>query len=68
MKAITLKDARERAGFTQDQLADAADVPQSVISRLENGKSEHPAFSTVVNLAKALSLPVEALLFGQKTS
>lgn len=64
MKSIPLRQAREKAGLTQDGLADLAGVPQSVISRLESGVSVDPAFRTVVKLANALHVDPLCLQFG----
>ncbi len=41
-----LRDARKRTGYTQGGLADAADVSQPLISRLENG-DVNPRTSTL---------------------
>lgn len=56
MKAIYLKDARDRAGLTQEQLEAKAGVPQAVISKLERTSTARPAFDTVVKLADALGI------------
>lgn len=33
-----LKTARKRAGYTQKQIEDITDIPQSTISKIEKGK------------------------------
>ena len=40
--AATLKEERLRAGLTQEQLAERIGTKKTYISRLENGKAEHP--------------------------
>lgn len=48
-----LKLSRKRAGLTQAQLANLANVPQSVIAKIENAKVD-PAYSTVLKLFSAI--------------
>lgn len=66
MKAIYLKDARDKAGLTQEQLESKAGVPQAVISKLERTATARPAFDTVVKLADALEVNPRALRFGRQ--
>jgi predicted nucleotidyltransferase/DNA-binding XRE family transcriptional regulator len=47
-----LRDARQRAGMTQPQLAERAGVAQSVISAYETGRRE-PSFPMLVKLIEA---------------
>jgi DNA-binding XRE family transcriptional regulator len=54
--AAKLKQARTRAGLTQQQLGEASGIPQSHISRLEAGLHSASA-KTVERLTKALCLP-----------
>lgn len=56
-----VKAARERAGLTQAQLAEAAAITDETISRLERGAFE-PALSTMVALADALGVGLDELL------
>jgi transcriptional regulator with XRE-family HTH domain len=53
-----LKELRTTAELTQQQLADAAGVAQSMITKLERGLSE-PAWPVVLALAEALSVNLE---------
>lgn len=55
-----LKRLREDKGLTQEQLAQAAGLPQSHISRLEAGKHS-PSNKTLNRLAKALGIDVGSL-------
>jgi predicted transcriptional regulator len=48
----TLKSARRRAGMTQQELAQAADVPQPSIARIESG-AVVPRTSTLITLLRA---------------
>ncbi len=65
MKRMDLRTARKRAKLSQGALAAAAHVAQPIISRIENGKVENPAFDTVIKLAKALDIDPRALVFGE---
>lgn len=56
-----LRRLREAAGLTQMELANRADMDMAEISRLELGKRD-PRLSTIVRLAVALELPLEALV------
>jgi uncharacterized protein len=48
----TLKSARRRAGMTQQELAQAAAVPQPSIARIESG-TVVPRTSTLITLLRA---------------
>ena len=56
-----LKVARKAAGLTQNDLAEAIGVTPEAICNYETGKSD-PRVSSLVNIAKALNLSVDALL------
>ena len=56
-----IKDARTRVGMTQAQLARALGVQQNVVARLEDGGRADPRFSTVLAIAQALGVSVDAL-------
>jgi transcriptional regulator with XRE-family HTH domain len=47
-----LRSARRRAGLTQAELADRADVPRSVLSAYENGRRQ-PSVAMLARLAAA---------------
>jgi ribosome-binding protein aMBF1 (putative translation factor) len=55
-----IKQARECAGLTQIELSEKAGLPQSHISRLENGQ-HNPSFSTLDKISKALDIPISQL-------
>lgn len=60
-----MRQARERLGLTQVQLAADLGVPQSTVSRVETG-TERPLLDTALAIAKRLDSTVEAL-FGCTT-
>ena len=56
-----IREARKRAGLTQEQLAAKAGITQSHLSRLELGKYV-PTLATLERLARALRIPLSELL------
>ena len=62
-----IKQFRENKGLTQEELADAAGLPQSHISRLENGKHT-PTHLTIEKIAKALGLHPSVIDIGYPES
>ena len=71
MKRLTLKEARERKGLSQIQLAELTDMQQSDISALERGHNKQPRIATMTKLADALDmtalLSVSGLVFEEKS-
>ena len=49
---------RLQRGWTQEQLAEAINVSQKHLSRIENGY-HNPRFDMVIQIANALNLPVD---------
>ncbi|MBI5058408.1 helix-turn-helix transcriptional regulator [candidate division KSB1 bacterium] len=62
-----IKEARKKAGFSQETLADKIHVNRSYLSLVENGKSS-PTFEFLDKVASGLSLQVEDLVLGQQIS
>jgi transcriptional regulator with XRE-family HTH domain len=60
-----LKRARNRRGWTQEDLGHAADLHSTEIGRLERGDRE-PRLSTIVKLARALKTTAADLVDGVK--
>jgi transcriptional regulator with XRE-family HTH domain len=56
-----LRKARERANLSQAELATAAGVSQTVISRIEANARENPRFVNVLKLAYACGLSLDRL-------
>jgi len=56
-----LKDARFRAGLTQQELAEKAGTTQTTVARIERDAVE-PAVTTVRKLAAALGVSISDLL------
>ena len=58
-----MREARERALLTQEELAARAGVQPFTISRIETGKVE-PRFRTIRKLAEALDMEPAELVKG----
>jgi transcriptional regulator with XRE-family HTH domain len=61
-----LKEARERQGLSQAQLADRAEMQPSAIAHFEANRRK-PSFENVRRLAKALTVSSDYLLGVQAT-
>ena len=62
--AARLRSLRRDANLTQEELAKRAGTNQSVIQKIENGRSEHPR--CIIELAKALNINPAWLQFGEQ--
>lgn len=58
-----LREARERAGVSQERLSYLCELHRAEISLLERGGRE-PRLSTIMRLARGLGMPPDALLDG----
>jgi DNA-binding XRE family transcriptional regulator len=56
-----IKRSRVRAGVTRKALADAVDITQDGLYKIETNQ-RNPSFSLVCNIAKALGVPVTAFV------
>ncbi len=61
--AVNLRQARETAGVSQEELAERIEVHRTEISLLERGGRE-PRLGTLIKLAVALDTTPEALCSG----
>ena len=64
--AERLKEARKRAGLSQEEVARRADIGVFSVSRLERGEVTDPHISTLENLAHALGVSVLYLYAGEE--
>ncbi|MCL6596983.1 MAG: helix-turn-helix domain-containing protein [Firmicutes bacterium] len=65
---IVLREARVKAGLSQEALADRAGVDRTFVGRIENGK-QSPTLDTLARMAQALGLrPSEVLRQAEKRS
>jgi len=71
MPRLTLKQARDLRGLTQSKLAELADMQQSDLSALENGRNKQPRIATMTKLGDALKmtalLSVAGLVFEERS-
>lgn len=65
MSAQTLREARDEAKLTQDELAALSGIAQATISALERGTRPNPTIDTVNRLAKALGIAPSSLRFSE---
>jgi transcriptional regulator with XRE-family HTH domain len=56
-----IKELRESAGMTQQQLAGKAGISLSNLSQIEQGKKDDPRISTLVAIADVLSVSLDVL-------
>lgn len=59
--AEAVRAKRKEAGFSQEKLAEKADLSTVFISRIERGK-ESPSVDNLVKIAKALGVQVRDLV------
>ena len=57
-----IQQRREQLGLTQEELAEASGLRQSIISRLERGTRKNPGADTVRRLAKTLGVTADWLI------
>ena len=57
-----IKKLRKQKGLSQDRLSKLADISYNTVIKLESGGIINPSIDTVQKLAKALDVPVDALL------
>jgi len=58
----TLKRLRKAKGLSQSEVARRADIRASYIVMLENGSRKNPSLETLSRIAKAIGVPLSALL------
>jgi transcriptional regulator with XRE-family HTH domain len=57
-----IKKLREEKDLTQERLAKLAGVTKPYVSMIKNGERRRPSLPVLKRLAKALGVPVTALL------
>jgi DNA-binding XRE family transcriptional regulator len=62
-----VQDARERAGLTQTQLADAAGLSVQPIRWAEWERGKSVQADTLARIARALNTSIEALWYGEES-
>jgi transcriptional regulator with XRE-family HTH domain len=64
MRVIHIREARERRGLTQVELAAAVGVTQATISKWERDPDVEPTYDDHVALARALEVDPARLRYG----
>lgn len=62
-----IKEARQRNGWSQEELANKLGTSKSVISGYETGKND-PAQSMVIRLSEVLGVSINWLMFGEEAN
>ncbi len=57
-----LRGLRRKAGYTQQQLAELAELDYKHIQQLEGSRPPYPRLDTIEKLAKAFKIPPSKLL------
>lgn len=60
-----VKEFREKAGLSQDELAKKSGVSRTTISALENGAANSTSTKTLNKLAQALGTTVDKIFFAE---
>lgn len=60
-----VKEYREKANMTQEELAEKAEVSRNTISSLETGANTNVTFETMTNISNALGKKVATIFFNQ---
>lgn len=61
-----IKEAREKAGLTQDELADKAGISRSIINGLETGRATQTLASTLQKIANAMNLTINDIFYNEE--
>ncbi len=65
-KNVTMKDARTRAGLSQQELADKLGVSRQTILAIEKG-DYNPTIKLCIGICKALGLTLNDLFWEEET-
>lgn len=60
-----IKEVREQKSMTQEELSALSGVSRGTISALENGSSRSTTTKTLMNIARALGVSLEELIFDE---
>jgi transcriptional regulator with XRE-family HTH domain len=65
MLAKRIKELREKAGWSQQKLAEEAGLSYNTITKIEQGSAKQPVIQTMVKIADALGVGLDELM-GRK--
>lgn len=60
-----IKEYREAAKMTQEELAEKSGISRGTISALENGTARNTTSKTLIQIAQALNATVEQIFFAE---
>jgi transcriptional regulator with XRE-family HTH domain len=66
MLAKRLKELRKERNWTQQKLAEKASLSFNAITKIEQGAAEHPTLKTLLKLADAFGISLDALVGRNK--
>ncbi|MCM8797697.1 MAG: helix-turn-helix transcriptional regulator [Candidatus Omnitrophica bacterium] len=66
MLAKRLKELRKERNWTQQKLAEKAGLSFNAITKIEQGAAEHPTLKTLLKLADAFGVSLDALVGRKK--
>lgn len=57
-----IRSFREKKDWTLEDLARAADIPVSTVTKIEHGDIKNPSIEKIAKIAKALDVSVDELI------
>ena len=60
--ARNIKRLRKEKGFSQDRLSKEANITYHTIAKLESGDNDNPTVKTLLKIASALGVSLDALM------
>ena len=66
MLSKRVKELRKQKGWSQQKLAEKADLAFNTITKIEQGLAEHPNLKTLVKLADVLEVGLDELVGRKK--
>ena len=67
MLSKRLKELRKERNWTQQELAQKANLSFNAVTKIEQGAAKHPTLKTLLKLAQAFNVSLDDLV-GRKTS
>lgn len=62
--ARKIRELRQAKDWSQEDLARAADIPLTTITKIETGVIKNPSIEKIAKIAKALGVSVDTLISG----
>jgi transcriptional regulator with XRE-family HTH domain len=62
MLARKLKELRKQKGWSQQKLAEKAGLSFNAITKIEQGRAEHPTLKTLIKLADVFGMSIDELV------